>query len=91
MTRLRVIGMGMAGILIGAVTASAQSKCPPGQTAMPRKPPTGAFAPGKCVANSDVAANQQLQIHDGQSCPSTLKYAPRKPAGRSCVYWDEPG
>lgn len=91
MTRLRVIGLAMTAILAGDATASAQTRCPPGQTAMPRKPPSGAFAPGKCVANNDIAANQQLQIRDGTSCPSTLKYAPRKPAGRSCVYWDEPG
>ena len=91
MTCRRVVGMAVAAILIGAVAASAQTKCPPGQTAMPRKPPSGAFAPGKCVAISLILANQKLQTRDGASCPSTLKYAPQKPAGRSCVYWDEPG
>ena len=58
---------------------------------MPRKPPTGSFVPGKCVATSAVMANQTLQARDKVSCPSTLRYDPKKPGGRSCVYWDEPG
>jgi hypothetical protein len=77
--------------IAGGGAASAQTKCNPGQTAMPRKPPAGSFAPGICVANSAVAANQQLQVRDKNICPSTLKYVTQKLAGRSCVYWDETG
>jgi hypothetical protein len=89
--RLGIAGLALAVLLTGVGTATAQTKCPSGQVAMPRKPPTGAFVPGKCVAASAVTANQALQARDKISCPSTLRYDPKKPGGRSCVYWDEPG
>jgi hypothetical protein len=89
-TALAVIFL-LSALLVSGGTASAQTQCPPGQVSMPRKPPSGAFVAGKCVASSAVSANQTLQIRDKVSCPATLRYDPRKPGGRSCVYWDEPG
>jgi hypothetical protein len=90
-----VRSLGLAGVLVAALlalpaTAGAQTRCAAGQTAMPRKPPAGVLAPGNCVANSVVMQNQALQARDKVSCPNTLKYNPKRPGGRMCVYWDEP-
>jgi hypothetical protein len=94
MTPRRAILAILAAVFVtvaGGAAANAQTKCMPGQTSMPRKPPAGALAPGICVLNTAVQANQQLQVRDKNFCPSMLKYVPQKPAGRGCVYWDETG
>lgn len=88
---LALFGAVSLSLLASGTAANAQGGCPLGQAAMPRKPPTGAFVPGKCIRNSDIVANQLLQNRDHKYCPATLKYVPQMPNGRYCLYWDEPG